>query len=467
MGKKSNTNVAPTAKKDNTNTRTKVASTTNSNTNNSASRATNRQQGNLPMVPPPRSASVAGSAGASSSSNQPRDPPKRGRPRKDSGPTKPWVIALPAPRALAGLPPLYPPPVDSQAPTAPPTSQAPPVSPTSLIPPVPLFNALRTGAAKKDALASPVVSAREPPVLVGPSSLPREVSTTKVTPTPTYPALVALVPPASVLFAPPVPKVSTLAPVTHNLPVTSFLSSLVSSNPDPLASVSPYTETLDPPISFFFEPPAPMFPLPPAPESLLAKLKGPLAAPTEDWVRKRGHSEAKHQNIATGSVSASSIDQLTVDLNGCATYEGSYDIVGLNGAYIMTKINDHTLRVGGLKVTLATMKGTLFCGEVVGPLIAASTVQLVLGTYLWVEGNFSEGNNPIISGDVADPAAVAAAIAAANAAANAAKAAAATNGGYSSGTGASATGASGAGGGSVSVVDGGTGSTTSGGGGAE
>ncbi|KAJ0977956.1 hypothetical protein J5N97_013430 [Dioscorea zingiberensis] len=421
MGKNKNTNIAPTAMKANTNIKTRADSTTNSNTTTSASRATNRQQANPPVVPPPRSASAVGSAGVSSSSNQPRNRPKRGRPRKDSGPTKPWVIALPAPRALAGLPPLYQPPVDSQAPTAPPTSQAPPASPSSPIPPAPLFNAPQTRAAKKDASAPLMVSSREPLVPVGPASLPQEVYATKVNPNPAHTAPWTPAPQSLVHFAPPVPKVS--AP-----------------------TMSPNTETLAPPMSFFLEPPTTMSPLPSGLESPQAKPEGPSAALDEDWVRKRGQSEAECKNIGTPTIEFLS-HAITVSIG-----EGSYDIVGLNGAYIMTEINDHTHRVGGLKVTLANMKGTLFGGEVAGPLIAASTVQLVLGTYLWVEGNFSEGNNPIIIGDVAVPAVVAAYIVPTNAAATTVIVAA-TGGGGARGS------ASGAGGVSVSTVDDGVGST--------
>ncbi|KAJ0987116.1 hypothetical protein J5N97_005472 [Dioscorea zingiberensis] len=480
MEKNTNTNVAPTAVKDNTNTRTRVAPNANSNTNTGA---TNHQRANPPVAPPPSSASADGSTGASNSLSQSRDPPKRGRPRKDSGPTKPWVIGLPAPRAVAGLPPLYPPPMDSQAPAAPPVSQEPLASPASPIPPTSLFNAPLSRATKKDAPVPPVVSAQAPLVLG--CSLPREVIATKVTRTHAHPAPVV---PAPVLSDPVVPMVPTPAPVTRTPPVTFFLSSLVSANQDPLTPVSPDTETLTPPMSLFLEPPAPMFPLPPARESPLAKSEGPSVAPAEDRVRKRGRSEEEQKNIgtptiefkphaitvpigedilekimsftheghnsvcvlsATGSVSSATIGQLTVDLNMCAIYEGFYDIVRLNGAYIMNEMNGYTHRMGGLTVTLANIEGTLFGGKVTGPLIAASGVQLVLGT-------FSEGDNP--SRDVTAPPAAVAVVAATAAIAGANAATTATFGGVGGVGGAG--GAASRGGGGAS--DAGTGTTAGG-----
>lgn len=83
---------------------------------------------------------------------------------------------------------------------------------------------------------------------------------------------------------------------------------------------------------------------------------------------------------ANGSIS--NVVLQTAMANGPVTYEGRFEIVSLSGSFVLTEAGGNQERTGGLTVSLARADGSLVGGSVAGLLIAASPVQVVLGTFL-------------------------------------------------------------------------------------
>ncbi|CAA0820777.1 AT-hook motif nuclear-localized protein 9 [Striga hermonthica] len=67
--------------------------------------------------------------------------------------------------------------------------------------------------------------------------------------------------------------------------------------------------------------------------------------------------------------------------NGSVTYEGHFDMVNLSGSYINEADEPHG-PTGGLTVTFMGPDGRLIGGPVEGVLIAASPVQVIVGTIM-------------------------------------------------------------------------------------
>lgn len=67
---------------------------------------------------------------------------------------------------------------------------------------------------------------------------------------------------------------------------------------------------------------------------------------------------------------------------GTATYEGRFDILALSGSFVLSEIYGQRTRTGGLSVTLSGPDGRVFGGVVAGLLIAASPVQVIVGSFL-------------------------------------------------------------------------------------
>lgn len=67
---------------------------------------------------------------------------------------------------------------------------------------------------------------------------------------------------------------------------------------------------------------------------------------------------------------------------GTVTYEGRFEIISLSGSFLMSDNNGSRSRTGGLSVSLAGSDGRVLGGGVAGMLMAASPVQVVVGSFI-------------------------------------------------------------------------------------
>lgn len=76
---------------------------------------------------------------------------------------------------------------------------------------------------------------------------------------------------------------------------------------------------------------------------------------------------------------------------GIATFEGRFEIISLSGSLQLSESNGERSRTGTLNVTLAGSDGRVLGGGVAGMLTAASTVQVIVGSFI-VDGKKSSSN---------------------------------------------------------------------------
>ncbi|XP_061348602.1 AT-hook motif nuclear-localized protein 7-like [Gastrolobium bilobum] len=69
-------------------------------------------------------------------------------------------------------------------------------------------------------------------------------------------------------------------------------------------------------------------------------------------------------------------------LGGTLTYEGRFEILSLSGSFMPTDRQGTRSRSGGMSVTLSSPDGRVVGGGVAGLLVAASPVQVVVGSFL-------------------------------------------------------------------------------------
>ncbi|KAF3449451.1 hypothetical protein FNV43_RR10179 [Rhamnella rubrinervis] len=67
---------------------------------------------------------------------------------------------------------------------------------------------------------------------------------------------------------------------------------------------------------------------------------------------------------------------------GTVTYEGRYEIISLAGSFLLSDNNGSRSRTGGLSVSLAGPDGRVLGGGVAGMLMAASPVQVIVGSFI-------------------------------------------------------------------------------------
>ncbi|XP_062155693.1 AT-hook motif nuclear-localized protein 9-like [Alnus glutinosa] len=85
---------------------------------------------------------------------------------------------------------------------------------------------------------------------------------------------------------------------------------------------------------------------------------------------------------ANGAVSTVTLRQPSMS-GGTVTYEGRFEILCLSGSYLLTDGGGSRNRTGGLSVSLASPDGRVIGGGVGGMLIAASPVQVIVGSFIW------------------------------------------------------------------------------------
>lgn len=101
---------------------------------------------------------------------------------------------------------------------------------------------------------------------------------------------------------------------------------------------------------------------------------------------------------ANGSVSSVTLRQPSTS-GGTVTYEGRFEILCLSGSYLLTDNSGSRGRSGGLSISLASPDGRVIGGGVGGMLIAASPVQVIVGSFIW---GGSKGKNKSVGGSEGD-----------------------------------------------------------------
>ncbi|KDP24418.1 hypothetical protein JCGZ_26547 [Jatropha curcas] len=76
---------------------------------------------------------------------------------------------------------------------------------------------------------------------------------------------------------------------------------------------------------------------------------------------------------------------------GTVTYEGRFEIISLSGSFLLSENNGSRSRTGGLSVSLAGSDGRVLGGGVAGMLLAASPVQVIVGSFI-ADGKKSSSN---------------------------------------------------------------------------
>ncbi|XP_043716754.1 AT-hook motif nuclear-localized protein 9-like [Telopea speciosissima] len=85
---------------------------------------------------------------------------------------------------------------------------------------------------------------------------------------------------------------------------------------------------------------------------------------------------------ANGAVSTVTLRQPATS-GGTVTYEGRFEILCLSGSYMLTDNGGSRSRTGGLSISLSSPDGRVIGGGVGGMLVAASPVQVIVGSFVY------------------------------------------------------------------------------------
>ncbi|CAN8254053.1 unnamed protein product [Cochlearia groenlandica] len=85
---------------------------------------------------------------------------------------------------------------------------------------------------------------------------------------------------------------------------------------------------------------------------------------------------------ASGAVSTATLLQPSPS-HGTITYEGRFELISLTTSYTNTTESEYPNRAGNLSVSFASPDGRVIGGGIGGPLIAASPVQVIVGSFIW------------------------------------------------------------------------------------
>lgn len=83
---------------------------------------------------------------------------------------------------------------------------------------------------------------------------------------------------------------------------------------------------------------------------------------------------------ANGTISSVTLQQASS--GGTVSYEGRFEILSISGSFLLSESGGQRSRTGGLSVSLAGSDGSVLGGGVAGLLIAASPVQVIVGTFM-------------------------------------------------------------------------------------
>ncbi|XP_058086311.1 AT-hook motif nuclear-localized protein 10-like [Magnolia sinica] len=84
---------------------------------------------------------------------------------------------------------------------------------------------------------------------------------------------------------------------------------------------------------------------------------------------------------ANGAISNVTLRQPATS-GGTVSYEGRFEIISLSGSFLLTESDGTRSRTGGLSVSLAGSDGRVIGGGVAGMLMAATPVQVVVGSFI-------------------------------------------------------------------------------------
>ncbi|KAJ0802502.1 putative AT-hook motif nuclear-localized protein [Helianthus annuus] len=85
---------------------------------------------------------------------------------------------------------------------------------------------------------------------------------------------------------------------------------------------------------------------------------------------------------ANGAISNVTLSQPAMS-RGTVTYEGRFEIISLSGSFMLADSDgNHSSRSSGLSVSLAGSDGRVLGGGVVGSLVAATPIQVVVGSFI-------------------------------------------------------------------------------------
>ncbi|XP_019190131.1 PREDICTED: AT-hook motif nuclear-localized protein 9-like isoform X2 [Ipomoea nil] len=99
---------------------------------------------------------------------------------------------------------------------------------------------------------------------------------------------------------------------------------------------------------------------------------------------------------ANGAVTTVTLRQPSTS-GGTVTYEGQFEILSLSGSYLLSNNSSgpQGLRTGSLSICLASPDGRVIGGGVGGVLIAASPVQVILGSFICVGSKAAKSKPPV------------------------------------------------------------------------
>lgn len=86
---------------------------------------------------------------------------------------------------------------------------------------------------------------------------------------------------------------------------------------------------------------------------------------------------------AQGAVSRLTLSQPS-NSRGNVTYEGRFQIIYLSGSYMTTDEDGTRTRTGDLSIAVSSPEGHVFGGPVAGNLVAATTVQVIIGSFVYL-----------------------------------------------------------------------------------
>ncbi|XP_020593796.1 AT-hook motif nuclear-localized protein 10-like isoform X1 [Phalaenopsis equestris] len=98
---------------------------------------------------------------------------------------------------------------------------------------------------------------------------------------------------------------------------------------------------------------------------------------------------------ANGIISSVALHQAATS-GGTVAYEGQFEILSLSGSFSPSESSGQPNRTGGLSVSLAGPDGRVIGGGVAGVLVAATPVQVVVGSFIPKGGGRKEPLQPVI-----------------------------------------------------------------------
>ncbi|XP_078182583.1 AT-hook motif nuclear-localized protein 11-like [Carex rostrata] len=111
-----------------------------------------------------------------------------------------------------------------------------------------------------------------------------------------------------------------------------------------------------------------------------------IIRPDEDIVSKImafSNQGPRAVSILSANGSVSTVTLCQSESSGVVTYEGLFEILSLSGSYLLTESDSSRTKSGGLTITLSGPDGRVLGGILGGVLIASTSVQVVIGSFMY------------------------------------------------------------------------------------